>query len=259
MNDQQTQPTRYFLILSIGHSGGLWFSRVLNAHPQTLCLHEGVLQRIYPRRYWELVDQDILDFFGSLIRPAASRYHKAYCAVGDVGSVSSELTHHEFVRKNFLVYGLVRHPASYIRSYCTTMQTESRPALVDQVNICVNYAFQNYPEIAGLVQDYEDKVFVQAAWTWRCFETANYHNSFRLEDLANNRNYLEAAFAEITGVKITDFKNWKMITGEAINSHVGSKSLAPEEIVRQWPDHWRKIFQTICSESMQRFGYEFPK
>src|SRR3989344_7543531 len=72
---------RYFIILTPGHSGSLWLSKILSAHPDVLCFHEGPVQKIFPKRYYNLTDEDIMIWLYSLKSTSANHYGKIYKAI----------------------------------------------------------------------------------------------------------------------------------------------------------------------------------
>lgn len=82
------QTPRYFAFLTPGHSGSLWLTKILNSHPDVLCWHEGVYQRVFPLRYWQVTKKDRLAWFNSIRHPSANHYRKIYKAIGDVGSLT---------------------------------------------------------------------------------------------------------------------------------------------------------------------------
>lgn len=73
---------RRFLVNRMGNTGSTWLAKLLNAHPDVFCEHEGLVSRIWPRV--DYAEDDILRYIEHL---AAYEFHEAYKAIGDVGSV----------------------------------------------------------------------------------------------------------------------------------------------------------------------------
>lgn len=93
-----------FLVNRMGNTGSTWLAKLLNAHPEVFCEHEGVVSRIWPRSAYD--EEDILQYVEFI---AAYERHEAYFAVGDIGS--TWLNHViEAPADEFSTAILLRHP-----------------------------------------------------------------------------------------------------------------------------------------------------
>src|SRR5690242_11689023 len=72
---------RRFIVTRMGHTGSTWLAKLLNSHPDVLCMHEHIISRIYPSPSFNS------DHIVEVVRwLAEDRLHDAYLAAGDVGS-----------------------------------------------------------------------------------------------------------------------------------------------------------------------------
>jgi len=100
---------RRFLITRMGHTGSTWLAKLLNSHPDVLCLHEHVISRAFPRRSFD--SDDIVELIQWL---AGDTMHGAYLAAGDVGS--GWTTHTVVLGGKFASAVLMRHPARVLNT-----------------------------------------------------------------------------------------------------------------------------------------------
>ena len=111
-------PHRRFLVNRMGGTGSSWLVKLLNAHPDVFCYHEGVIIRIYPASSYGT--EDIISFIRWL---AYDDMKGAYEAVGDVGSVW--LDHVSSVPKElFTTAMLLRHPARVLNTRLSVFPTD---------------------------------------------------------------------------------------------------------------------------------------
>jgi hypothetical protein len=97
-----------FVISRMGSTGSGWLAKLLNAHPDVHCTHEGVLAHVYPASQY--TRQDVLRFIEYFAWDAK---HEAYQVLGDVGSVWSD---HLACLPSFATALLVRHPARILNT-----------------------------------------------------------------------------------------------------------------------------------------------
>src|SRR5690606_38362593 len=79
---------RSFFVASFGRSGTVWLSKLLNAHPEVLCLHEGAMMHHHPKSWQTAGMAETLAWISSLLDLGEWNVgFKSYCSVGDVNSI----------------------------------------------------------------------------------------------------------------------------------------------------------------------------
>src|SRR5579872_5516236 len=91
-----------FVVSRMGSTGSTWLAKLVNAHPDVLCSHEGIIGHVYPSKSYGT--DDVVTFLEYL---AWDTKHNAYAAIGDIGSVGSEILPALPITKGILI----RHPA----------------------------------------------------------------------------------------------------------------------------------------------------
>src|SRR5579871_6250956 len=71
-----------FVVNRMGSTGSGWLAKLLDAHPEVHCTHEGFMAEAYPSDQFD--DRDVLRFLEYF---AWDNKHEAYRVLGDVGSV----------------------------------------------------------------------------------------------------------------------------------------------------------------------------
>jgi hypothetical protein len=100
-----------FFIGRMGSTGSGWLAKLLDAHPDVHCTHEGVLAHVFPAT--EYSSRDILRFIQYFAWDAK---HEAYQVLGDIGSV---WLGHLACLPSFTTAVLVRHPARILNTRLT--------------------------------------------------------------------------------------------------------------------------------------------
>ncbi|KKP98824.1 MAG: hypothetical protein US71_C0003G0035 [Parcubacteria group bacterium GW2011_GWD2_38_12] len=243
---------RYFIILTPGHSGSLWLSKILSAHPDVLCFHEGPVQKIFPKRYYNLTDEDIMIWLYSLKSTSANHYGKIYKAIGGIGKITPSAALSEKIRPYFLVFNLTRNPINFINSQLQSTDERVIPKRKREVLKISENAVSHSPQIKEIYsKSLDNKLFVWACWEWSYYAESSSDALYRMEDLTSDLEILIRSLEEITGINISENKYFmdsiKNLMENRVNSHLKEKRRDLNDIyLNQWNNDQRFLFNKIC-------------
>jgi hypothetical protein len=100
-----------FVVSRMGSTGSSWLAKLLDAHPEVHCTHEGFMAQAHPTDQFS--HRDVFRFLEYF---AWDTKHEAYPVLGDVGSV---LWYHLARLPSFKKAILVRHPARLLNTRLT--------------------------------------------------------------------------------------------------------------------------------------------
>ncbi len=272
-------PPRCFFIGSFGRSGTVWLSKLLNAHPEVLCLHEGSILHQQPRPWYESGARETLAWLGGL--RDLSRWDVGllcYRAVGDVNSIGGyhrvcpfanefyrATTHSRLTAtlRGAPLYLILRDPVTAIESKLRMLQ-ENR-------GLYLPYA-QGYLRAVLAGSDYRGDGWLEKVLTapeatlrvmlmlhWRFVAQLDRTAVFRLEDLGADPCRTAAAAAEITGMA----EGWDGLAAACLKpQNVGRKEHGEggaAAVYASWSEAERSAFAGLCGPFLESFGYAPPE
>lgn len=248
--------TRYFIVLTPGHSGSVWLTKVLNSHPDVFCFHEGVLQRTFPLRWRDLKEEDRISWLYAVRE--STHYPKIFQAIGDVGSVTPEIACLPQIQKLFRIFGLTRNGILFVRSQLSSLVLDLPASFREKIESDFQKALEKFPSLKGLnKRDFKTKLFIYTCFRWRKHLEAPVLKTYRIEDL-NDINNLCQAFQEITGLDIPQKETIEKMIGQRVNPHIEEKEYNPQKVYfQEWSKEQRFIFDAICGKKMKEF-YSWP-
>jgi hypothetical protein len=237
---EKSRYNQFFAVISWGCAATRWLAKVLNSHPEILCLHNGngAVASFHS-------SMDSLQYFRVL-----SLLGWGYTAVGDVhGLPRMEISKlKEACGDHFNAVIVVRDPVARLRSQMA-LYGEFRgldgwdlshvQTLIESKNIIANSE--------------ESKMFVHAANMLNAvIEETSYGTIYKAEDLTINPNALAALIAEISGGQIDPNREWlnTCLGLRKVNAHVKSEAWAltdwQVDVVRAVvrPESW-KIYEEL--------------
>jgi hypothetical protein len=233
-----------FIVSRMGSTGSSWLAKLLNAHPEVYCSHEGMMARVYPSN--QLTARDVLQFIEYFAWDAK---HEAYSVLGDVGSAFISHLHY---LPSFTTALLVRHPARMLNTRLTVYPADqSFSAIPADSRMCIQ-------DLWGIdLQDYEpiDQIFLHDTWTFasQVWVLDKADLVIRLEELQEVENCLRILHS-LTGLEYS-----RTLVEEAILNRVnrrthGDKSIS--EIVAGFTARQRDWYRVMLSEILPSFGYD---
>lgn len=195
------ESTRLFSVVSWGCAATHWLAKVLNSHPEILCLHQGnwAFQEDNP----EVTNQGYLE---ALLNMA-----KGYAAVGDVHG----LPRHEInaarqkYGDHFQAVVLVREPLSRIRSqlaHFETMRGRGRDVLY---NLDYIYPVAEAKGLSDLRGDSYRTMFVHGANMLNAIqEEVSVGTIHKCEDVTTDHQALARLIDEISGLTVPLTEEW---------------------------------------------------
>jgi hypothetical protein len=257
---------RYFVVMSIGHSGSAWLAKVLNSHFDVMCFHEleiityadGSPSRL--RSYFDFSQEELLRNLLYIFSPC-HRYVDTYKALGSVGGALSveetlaaltTLYPEAYSRTRFSL--LMRNPISQIHSAAAGnsavgMGHEPRvttsvyrwagnfvPTLEMPLRAMLHALLEvGDPELQSFL--YASLGYLSALRTARALqERLSYDPVLRLEELTQDPDTLRHKLQEMTGL---DYALPPQLT-EKVNVKSGANP--PQALFRAWPEEWQRLF-----------------
>jgi hypothetical protein len=240
-----TQHNQLFAVVSWGCAATKWLAKVLNSHPEILCLHAG--------------NQAVARFHSSMdslqyLRVLSILGH-GYKAMGDVhGLPRTEISKLKDVfgtRLNVVI--VVREPIARLRS-----QMELFESLRGLDVWALNY-LDRLIEEKNITADSEDsRMFVHAANMLNAVtEEISYGTIYKAEDLTSDSNRLASLVAEIGRGQIEASREWleQCLGLEKVNPHAKRETRA----LRDWEiDIVRAVVSPESWKIYQELGYVTP-
>jgi hypothetical protein len=233
-----------FVVSRMGSTGSGWLAKLLDAHPEVHCTHEGFMAQAYPTNQFS--HRDVLRFLEYF---AWDTKHEAYPVVGDVGSV---LWYHLASLPSFTKAILVRHPARLLNTRLTVypsyqnfanIPAESQTAIREMWGIHLN---QHEPI---------DQIFLHDVFVFAAQVGALDHLDvvIRIEDMSDGEK-CQKALKSLTG-----FEYSQALVEQAAQKRVnrrtdGRQSVA--EIVAGFTSRQRDWYNRFLRDFVPYFGYE---
>jgi len=242
---------RRFFVFTLGRSGSNFLAKLLNAHAEVLCFHEGVRIQSYP--VYPISERDRNRYAAYLLR---DRFHDSYHTVGDVGSLAMDsilripqgLAHRSI---------LFRHPVRMLRTKMEMLREEPREIdSVDQI------ALRTQLEAAGLhalttgsSMSAEDIYFLWTAVNWRSMGAAafRFDSVIRLEDLSDEL-YASRVLGAITGVEYASALIAQLLR-RRVNTRTNQAELSEVEVLEQLGTKYREWYLQIVEPVASKMGY----
>ena len=233
-----------FIISRMGSTGSSWLAKLLNAHPEVYCSHEGMMAHVYPSD--QLTARDVLEFIGYFAWDAK---HEAYSVLGDVGSAFISHLHY---LTSFTTALLVRHPARMLNTRLTVYPNDqSFSAIPADSQVCIQ-------ELWGInLNDYEpiDQIFLHDTWTFasQVWVLDKADLLIRLEELQEVENCRRILHA-LTGLEYSPTLVEEAILKRVHRRTDGDKSIS--EIVAGFTARQRDWYRVMLTDVLPSFGYE---
>ena len=232
-----------FVISRMGSTGSGWLAKLLNAHPDVHCTHEGVLAHVYPASQY--TDRDVIRFIEYFAWDAK---HEAYQVLGDVGSV---FYYHLGSLPSFTTAILVRHPARLLNTRLTVYPTDqSFSQIAPETHAAIREMWgidlHNYEPID---QIFLHDTFIFASQVW-AFEKTDL--VIRIEDMREVEN-CQRILKSLTGL---DYSSAiiEQVSQRRVNQRTqGAKSIS--EIVAGFSARQRDWYKMMLSDIVPCFGY----
>jgi hypothetical protein len=273
---------RYFVVMSIGHSGSAWLAKLLNSHFDVMCFHElecitygeGMPPRI--RTYNEFSFDELLRNL-MYIFATTHRYGDAYKVLGTVdGAINIELSLTQIAatfpeahaRTHY--YLLMRNPISQVHSNAQgnlqmpvalrqkLLADNSRliPGAFSGMDLALRAALQSYLQTG----DDDTQFFIHAClgylrilWSAKKLsERVKNAPILQLERLSEDPSYLQAALKEITGL------DYALDANALHKVNVKSGARRPQDLWGSWSPLRQRIFLMIFepyAELLDQVGY----
>jgi hypothetical protein len=231
-----------FVISRMGSTGSGWLAKLLDAHPEVHCTHEGFLAHVYPAN--QLTGQDVLRFIEYFAWDAK---HEAYQVLGDVGSVWPG---HFACLPSFTTAILVRHPARLLN---TRLAVYPKDQSFSQIPPETRSGIR---EIWGMdIQDHDpiDQIFLHDAFIFACQVWAldKADLLIRIEDMREVEN-CQRTLKVLTGLDYS-----RELIDQAslrrVNQRTHAKSIS--EIVAGFSARQRGWYKTMLADIVPYFGY----
>lgn len=247
--------THGFLGYCWGAAGSQWLSRVLNAHPDILCIHTPKFPRIDGSDRRDVIDV-LAHFFLS------DEYAHPY--VGFTHGVSIDWKEQIEERFTGLLtsFVLVRHPVPRVRSVIALYRAHSRvlgEAWKDETVASWMPILDEYHSvIPGSVRlDFRFLSFLYGCKMVTAIdqEQGTGYRIFRVEDLSSHSEALPDLIEHVgADPDLLPKETLDHVRALVVGSHAGSRR-SPREIWRAWATNWKTVYDSVISESIVD-GYE---
>jgi hypothetical protein len=234
---------RRFVLSRMGSTGSTWLAKLVNAHPDVLCSHEGIIGYVYPSKNYGIAD--VVTFLEYL---AWDTKHDAYAAIGDVGSVGSEILRALPITKGILT----RHPARILATRLKVFPSDQSYSEIPAATaVGLGKLWQIDIESAGPL----DRIFLHDLW---CFASqlpaaGDVDVVIQIERM-NDISYCLGSLRALTGVDYSyDTVNQSLIRRE--NERSGKTERTISEIVDGFSDDQQTWYNLILRDVIGHFGY----
>jgi hypothetical protein len=232
-----------FVISRMGSTGSTWLAKLLNAHPDVYCTHEGFLARVYPADHSS--HEDILRFIDYF---AWDTKHEAYRVLGDVGSVWPR--HFAFL-PSFTTAILVRHPARILKTRLAVYpKDQSFSEIPSETRSKIR-------QIWGVdIREYDpiDQIFLHDTFTFasQIWAIDKADLLIRIEDMQEAEN-CHRILRSLTGL---DFSHTivEQATQRRVNQRTPDTN-SVSEIVAGFTSRQRDWYKLMLSDIVPYFGY----
>ncbi len=266
-------PVQRFHVGSFGRSGTVWLSKLLNAHPEVLCFHEGAIMHHHPSPWWEAGAVETLRWVSAMNDLAQWNVgFTCYRSLGDVNSIGGFHRATPFTNEFFRattharlaealgevpLFLLMREPIASIESKLRMLEHHR--------GVYLPYARRYLPVVvegsglehtdwwAAVLASDDASLRVMLMLHWRFVAQLRALKVFRLEEIGQNPQAAAAAAAELSGFST----GWEEVAaGARQRENVGAGSgESTAAILRHWSEAERTAFRELCALEAQRLGY----
>lgn len=268
-------PPKTFFVASFGRSGTVWLAKALNAHPDVLAFHEGVMQQIFPRPWHTAGVAETANWFKTLLAMGHTQvgWH-AYAALGDLNSFggfhrTEPWSNEIFTWRSRLAlldvvgdrgFLLLRQPLAALESKRVMLE----PLLSLYTPVAGTYV-QKLVQLNPLLQAVarsmsspQDAVFLMLClhlrWVLKLPLPA-----VQLERVSRSPQELVAFAQQLTGVTYSEeILAARMSVKENESASGAAVVRDPESIWNRWPAAWREAYAVTCGGLSQIHGYSEP-
>jgi len=251
---------RKFTIITWGSTGTSWLSKVLNYHPEIICMHElaSILagSKLFSSNdFWKKFDP--IDYM-KIISRIGTHHHVA----GDIHSIKPEHVlslKKYFGERRFHSVVIEREPISRLKSTISMYYSAlSKQYQLYDIKYIDDIIFRKKIDLPQF--DYEHKLFVHGVNLLNSIKQETEHNCgkmFRMEDLISDTKYLKSLIEEISGGEISadDELLNKMIKTSATNPRASKEKIEFED----WQiDVIKKTVDDKAWDLYLKIGYAKP-
>lgn len=247
-----------FFVCRLGSTGSAYLARLINAHPDVFCSHEGVLWN----RQGLSAGQSERDQQAFLAFICSDAMHGAYRANGDVGS--AWMSYLRLAPKYCpvgnagpkLVTGILqRHPLRVLNTQRYIVAREPVTLPVDAARIVADYFKDNgiCCEIESM-RSADERSFVWNCYQWR--EGAINGNCLDVQihiESMNDLGYAQEKLWLLTGVEYGS-KLLSPLLGQVVNSRTGQEK-SIETIYAELPQSHQNWYRAIVDDVADAIGY----
>lgn len=266
-------PAQRFHVGSFGRSGTVWLSKLLNAHPEVLCFHEGAIMHHHPSPWLEAGAVETLRWVSSMNDLAQWNVgFTCYRSLGDVNSIGGfhrttpftneffrAMTHARLAEAlgGLPLFLLMREPIASIESKLRMLELHRGVYLSyarEYLSVVVEGSgIENTDWWAAILASDDASLRVMLMLHWRFVAQLRALKIFRLEEIGQNPQAAAAAAAEISGISI----GWDVVAaGARQRENVGAGSgESAAAILTRWSEAERHAFRELCASEAQRMGY----
>jgi hypothetical protein len=274
---------RYFVIMSIGHSGSAWLAKLLNSHFDVMCFHElecvtygeGIPPRI--RAFHEFTADEALRNLMYLFSPS-HRYGDAYKALGTVdGALDIGVTMAQIAatfpaaHAKTSYYLLLRNPVSQIHSRAerflqmpppmrSSVLAASLPKItsaLSNLELPLRAALSSHLQVGNDDLQFFIHTCLGYLGLLQSVPILEKHTGsqpvLQLERLTQDPAYLQATLQQITGFEYS----LDLRALQKVNVKAGAHS--PQTLWDFWHEERRRVFLMIferCPGLLKQAGYE---
>jgi len=239
---------RRFFVCRLGQTGSTWLAKLINSHPEVLCLHEAILFKIHPKFSYSLEDQyDLIRWY------CADTQHRAYSALGEIGSLDLNLAI-KLPREIFTIGLLLRHPANQLFTRLGTAKEDLRVFEIDEKKLRIEYFLKEKFGIHASKYESEDRLFLRMAWMWKKkLEGSKDVDCILKVEEFNNLDYAQETLLKLTGVHYEpSFLERAIDKKENVRA---KKVETPREAFNQFTPQQQEWYKLMVNELAEEIGY----
>jgi hypothetical protein len=256
---QGTPPRRLFAVVSNGCAATHWLAKILNAHPEVLCVHN-IKNPWSKQTKTDMIDHVV---YMEILRRAGRGYRLA----GDCHGIAARSIPaiRETFGDQFRSAVVTRHPIPRIVSYLSLSQKVGRDSYLKNpiTHMRVKMSFE--PQLRRLLNTRERRLFAYQAMPFVNFIKNQVEAGpvFTMEALTKNFeevnklvNFLSNGELEFTLEMLAPIFDTPVVAHR--KKKAGPRD--PEEIFASWPEWQRELFRTLllpeAKQLYQDLGYD---
>jgi len=247
-----------FFVCRLGSTGSAYLAKLIGAHPEVYCSHEGILAN----RPFSAVRQTEEEQQAFLTYLCADAMHHAYKATGDVGS--AWLAYLRLAPKYcpvgnagpLLRTGILhRHPLRVLKTQLHIAAREPVSLPTDATKIMSEYFGTNGIDCdLKSVNDSANRNFIWTCYQWR--ECAIHGGSLDVQihvERLNDLNYAQEKLCALTGVEYSATLLSPLI-GKVVNTRTGEVEPI-DAIYANLPQSYQHWYRVIVDDVADSIGY----